>query len=46
LFLLSSPVAVLPLLKFVHVTVGTTMDASGCIWINIHGWWINSCGYG
>jgi hypothetical protein len=26
--------------------VGTTMDGSGWIRINIHGWWINSCGYG
>jgi hypothetical protein len=25
--------------------LGTTMDASGCIWINIHRWWINSCRY-
>ena len=27
-------------------SIGTTMDASGCIRINIHGRWINSCGYG
>jgi hypothetical protein len=26
--------------------VGTTMDASGYVQINIHGWWINLCGYG
>jgi hypothetical protein len=22
------------------------MDASGYVQINIHGWWINLCGYG
>ena len=26
--------------------LGTTVDASGCIRINIRGWWINLGGYG